>query len=230
MRPRFAGRLGLADYVTVMNAALGFVAVVAATIDPFLAARVILVGGILDALDGIVARRRGGTRFGPHLDSLADVVTFGVAPAVAVFAMGVDIGRSPAPILEDVVWIAVPALFVAMSVVRLGLYNELDVDDNHTEGVQTTLAATLVAGGILVGLGPTTLLAGTAALSVLMLVPVTYPDLYVRDAFVMGTVQALAVAVPLAADRVFPSVLFAWALGYLVLSPKLYRRDEGKRS
>ena len=55
MQPRFVGRLGAADAVTVANAALGFLATAAALIDVTLAARLSLVGAITDALDGIVA-------------------------------------------------------------------------------------------------------------------------------------------------------------------------------
>ncbi|MFW6003362.1 MAG: protein sorting system archaetidylserine synthase [Halanaeroarchaeum sp.] len=230
MRPRFAGRLGLADHVTVTNAAVGFVAVVAAAIDPSIAARVILLGAILDAIDGIVARWRGGTQYGPHLDSLADVATFGVAPAFTVVAFGGALGSPSMPWWEHAAWIAIPAVFVATAVVRLGLYTALDVGNSSTEGAQTTLAATLIATGILAGLGPLAILAGTAVLSLAMLAPVTYPDLWVRDALVMGVVQGLAVLFPTALDRVFPTVLFAWALGYLLLSPRYYPRDEGKRS
>jgi len=48
----------------------------------------ILVGGILDVLDGRVARlSRTGTRFGAELDSLVDVVTFGVAPAFLIYKL-----------------------------------------------------------------------------------------------------------------------------------------------
>ncbi len=48
----------------------------------------IFVGGILDALDGRVARlSRTGTRFGAELDSLVDVVTFGVAPAFLIYEL-----------------------------------------------------------------------------------------------------------------------------------------------
>lgn len=230
MRPRFVGRLGLADVITVTNAAIGFVAVVAATIDPALAARVILLGGILDALDGIVARRYGGTELGPHLDSLADVAAFGVAPAFLVYTLGhsANVGGTESWPMSLV--FAVPAVFVATSVTRLGLYTALDADDHSTEGVQTTLAATLIATGYLAGIGALPLLVGTGVLALAMLAPISYPDLWVRDALVMGVVQGLAVVLPTALDRVFPTVLFAWALGYLVLSPRFYPRAEGKRS
>ncbi|MFB6082054.1 MAG: protein sorting system archaetidylserine synthase [Halanaeroarchaeum sp.] len=230
MRPRFAGRLGVADWITAVNAALGFVAVAAATVAPTLAARVVLLGAILDALDGIVARRYGGTSVGPALDSLADVATFGVAPAFIVFSLAADAGRVVATPPTLLLWVCIPAVFVAMAVVRLGLYTVLDVGDDHTEGVQSTLAATLLAAAVLVGVGPLAVLGGTGVLAVLMVVPIDYPDLRVRDAVVMGVVQALAVLWPRLADRLFPTVLLAWAVGYLLLSPRFYRRREGKRS
>jgi len=48
----------------------------------------IFAGGILDALDGRVARlSRTGTRFGAELDSLVDVVSFGVAPAFIIYEL-----------------------------------------------------------------------------------------------------------------------------------------------
>jgi len=230
MRPRFVGRLGLADLLTVTNAALGFVAVVAVTVDPLLAARIVLLGAIFDALDGIVARLRGGTSIGTHLDSLADVATFGVAPAFLVFVDGRNAAFLGMGGVGELVFVAVPAVFVATAVTRLALYTELDVDDDRTEGVQSTLAATLLAAGLLVGLGPDVLLVGTGILALGMLAPRSYPDLRVRDALVMGVIQALTVGFPQVFDRVFPTALFIWAVGYLVLSPWLYRRDEGKRS
>ncbi len=46
----------------------------------------IVYAGILDSLDGRVARRMGtGSRFGAELDSLVDIVSFGVAPALLIY-------------------------------------------------------------------------------------------------------------------------------------------------
>jgi CDP-diacylglycerol--serine O-phosphatidyltransferase len=60
------------------------------------AAVAIGVGYILDGLDGRVARLTGtSTEFGAQLDSLADVLTFGIAPAILAFAWGIEsIGSS----------------------------------------------------------------------------------------------------------------------------------------
>lgn len=229
MRPRFVGRVGLADVFTTLNAALGFVAVVGATVSVDLAARLILLAAIADAIDGIIAKRYGGTQVGPFLDSLADVASFGVAPALLVVVAIRETGRFGGMAIEYLS-IAVGAMFVAMAVVRLALYTAYDTNDPWTEGVQTTLAATLIAAGTLSGVGPMVLLAGTGTFVVLMVTPITYPDLRVRDAIVMGAVQALAIALPTTWSSLFPRVLLAWALGYLLLGPWLYPRAEGKRS
>ncbi|MFC7045507.1 protein sorting system archaetidylserine synthase [Halobacteriaceae archaeon GCM10025711] len=224
MRPRFVGRLGLADAVTATNAALGFVAVAAVAVDPTLTARLILLAAIADGLDGIIAKWRGGTPIGPHLDSLADVASFGIAPAMLVF-VGLDDPWTAGDPLYLAAALVVPALFVTMGVVRLAFYTAYDKNDDHTQGVTTTLAATILAASVLSGVSGAVLLGATLGFSYLMVATVTYPDLYPRDAFVMGAIQALAVLVPDAFGGLFPKALLAWALAYLVLAPWFYWRS-----
>lgn len=224
MGPRFVGRLGLADAVTAANAALGFVAVVAVTVDVALAARVVLLAAIADGLDGLVARRFGSTPAGEHLDSLADVASFSVAPAFAVVVVARDAWGFETTV--GLAAVAVGALFVAAGVVRLGLYTAYDTGNDHTEGVQTTLAATLLAAGVLAGLdAPGLVVASAGVLTVLMVSTVEYPDLLARDALAMGAVQAAAVAVPASFSRVFPKALLAWAVAYLLFAPRFYWRS-----
>ena len=76
----------------------------------------ILVAGALDGLDGRIARLTHSTsEFGKEYDSLADVVSFGVAPAVLAYQWGLrDMGR----------WgLAVTFLFVVAGSVRLARFN-----------------------------------------------------------------------------------------------------------
>jgi CDP-diacylglycerol--serine O-phosphatidyltransferase len=233
LRPRFVGSLGPADVVTVANAALGFGAAVAATYAPPLAARLLLLAAIADGLDGVLARQYGGTAVGEVLDSLADVASFAVAPAVFVFAVArAEWGLTDAGLAAAV---GIPALFVGAAVLRLGLYTAEDVGDASTEGVQTTLAATVLAAGYLAGLGPLAALLGTSVAAVLvgatalfvylMLAPVTYPELFARDALVLGGLQALAVLFPDTVGGVFPRALLIAALSYLLLAPRFYWRS-----
>lgn len=229
MQPRFVARLGLADAVTAANAALGFVAVVAATVDVDLAARLVLLAAIADGLDGLLARRYGGTPAGEHLDSLADVASFSVAPAFLVAVIAREAWAFESTLGGAAV--AVCGLFVAAGVVRLGLYTAYDTGNDHTEGVPTTLAATLLAAGVLAGVSdPQVVVAAIGVLTASMLAPVTYPDLLPRDALAMGGVQAAAVLAPDLFSRLFPKALLAWAVAYFLLAPRFYWRPEGKRS
>ena len=53
----------------------------------------IVIAGVLDAMDGRIARMlKGESRFGAELDSLSDVISFGVAPAALAYACGMQGG------------------------------------------------------------------------------------------------------------------------------------------
>ncbi len=233
---RFVGRLGLADAVTVANAAVGFLAVIAATVDVTLAARLVLLAAIADGLDGVVARHRGSTAAGPYLDSLADVASFGVAPAALVALVVLDARSFAADPFVTAAGVGAAALFVAMAVARLGMYTAYDSDSRETVGVPTTLAATVLAAAVLAGYtGAVPLIAATAVFAVLMGSTVTYPDLHAQDAVVMGLVQAAVVLTPVAhgITDALPAWIgegFAFALlflasGYLLFGPRFYWGD-----
>lgn len=226
MQPRFLGRLGLADLVSVTNAVLGFFAVAVAPINPSLSARLILLSAIADGLDGVVARNLGSSPVGVYLDSLADVASFGVAPATLVYVVamdGLDVGTWS---FETGIVFLVLGLFVGMAVVRLGFYMRYDSKEPQTVGVQTTLSAVLLAVAYLAGItDPLVLLGGVAVFSYLMVAPITYPELYARDAIVLGGLQAIAAIAPTTLNRLFPRALLAFALAYLVFAPYLYWRE-----
>jgi CDP-diacylglycerol--serine O-phosphatidyltransferase len=222
MKPRFVGRLSLADVVTVSNAAVGFLAAATATFDVGLAARLILLAAVADGLDGVIARRYGSSAAGEYLDSLADVASFGVAPALLVSVV-VEQAWAGVPMLVGAY--ALPAVFVSMAVVRLGLYTAYDSHAAETEGVPSTLAATVVAAATLAGvIGPALVVAVTAILAVLMTLTITYPDLHAQDALVMGAVQVFAIALPGWYGEGFAFALLFLSLAYLFLGPWFYWR------
>ncbi len=91
-------RFALADFITLANAACGTAAIFACLHhldedhrpDLIIAVLVLLpMAFIFDAADGAVARwRRKSSPYGGDLDSLADIISFGVAPAVLGFTLG----------------------------------------------------------------------------------------------------------------------------------------------
>lgn len=225
MSLRVRDRLGVADVVTLANAVLGLVAMTAAVVgEPLLVARLILFAAVADGLDGIVARTYGGTEIGPYLDSMADIVSFGTAPALFVFI----VANEPwGPLTDEwvvfVVAAAVASLVVVFSLLRTVLYTVYVDEDETRPGIQNTLASTILAAAYLAGITSVpVVLASTVVLSVLMVAPVPYPKLRARDALGMGVVQMGAILVPMTVQRVFPRVLLVAALAYLTLAPKFY--------
>lgn len=227
MSLRVAERLGVADVVTLANATLGVVAMALAVVgEPMLVAQLILLAAVADGLDGIIARTRGGTQVGPYLDSMADIVSFGTAPALFVFVVAAD---RWGPLTGDPtlfgVAVGVAALFVVFSLVRTVLYTVYVGEDEHRPGIQNTLASSILAAAYLAGVTTVPIVLGaTTVLSVLMVAPVAYPKLAARDALVMGVVQMGAILAPTALDRLFPRVLLVAALAYLTLAPRFYWR------
>src|SRR3954471_16849820 len=84
----------------------------------------IIIAALLDGLDGRVARLLKGTsRFGAELDSLADFVNFGVAPALILYVWGLHE-------LKSAGWIAAMVLALCTGL-RLARFNVMVEDPNR---------------------------------------------------------------------------------------------------
>ncbi|HVF38690.1 MAG TPA: CDP-diacylglycerol--serine O-phosphatidyltransferase [Gemmatimonadaceae bacterium] len=102
--------------LTLANLFCGVFAIVSASRGQFdFAGLLIVLGGVADALDGRVARATGsGSRFGSELDSLVDVITFGLAPALIMYFAVLN--------REGWEWL-IPFLYVACAAIRLARFN-----------------------------------------------------------------------------------------------------------
>ncbi|MEP6964639.1 MAG: CDP-alcohol phosphatidyltransferase family protein [Polaromonas sp.] len=141
----------LADFFTLGNAACGVGAVLFAMLYMqsqllfhfFAAAALAPVAFIFDVLDGKIARaRHQHSELGRELDSLADIVSFGVAPAALGFAAGLQGGWDAAALIY----------FVCCGVSRLARYNvtagTLDAGSgkvSHFEGTPIPTSVVLTA-------------------------------------------------------------------------------------
>jgi len=81
----------LPDLVTILNILFGFTAILL-VLNGYVYDAIILIlaAALADGVDGAVARRFESGVFGEHLDSFADIISFGVAPAVIYYAMTSD--------------------------------------------------------------------------------------------------------------------------------------------
>jgi len=145
---------------TVTNLSLGYFAVLnalAGTAGGFdIAAKAIGAAILCDSLDGRIARATGTTsEFGKQFDSLADVISFGIAPAFLAFTWGSRAFATNEPGLQrNVYWlgIAVTAVFVTSCAWRLARFNIQGMapgtEAKYFVGMPTPGAAGVVAATI----------------------------------------------------------------------------------
>ncbi|MFA6092220.1 MAG: CDP-diacylglycerol--serine O-phosphatidyltransferase [Elusimicrobiota bacterium] len=142
-----SGQVLAPSLFTVGNMACGFFSLLAAEIGEFSIAATCILGGIaFDMLDGRVARFvRGESSFGVELDSLADFLTFGVAPAYMMYGI----------FLKDYgVWGALAALvYVLGGGLRLARFNAVAQEGKgsktHFTGLPIPASAGLLASFVL---------------------------------------------------------------------------------
>lgn len=125
----------------------GFYAIVASMNDRFIEAAVaIFIAMIFDGLDGRVARLTNTeSDFGAEFDSMADIVSFGMAPALVMYNYALaDLGK--------VGWLAA-FIFVAGGALRLARFNTNlgSSDKRFFQGLAIPSAAAIVAGLVWVG-------------------------------------------------------------------------------
>lgn len=127
----------------------GFYSIISGINGHFIAASVaILVAGLLDALDGRVARLTNTeSAFGLQYDSLSDLISFGLAPALLAFNWSLASLREVSPTAGKLGWLAA-FIFVACAALRLARFNtQAEVADKaYFQGLASPAAAgTLVA-------------------------------------------------------------------------------------
>ena len=114
--------LKLADFVTMGNLVAGLISVIYSIKQNFTIAVIFMVLAVIfDALDGRVARLSKNTKikkdFGKELDSLADVVSFGAAPAIFGYCLG----------LREWYFVVILLFFAVCGMLRLSRFNILNI-------------------------------------------------------------------------------------------------------
>ncbi|MCX8071278.1 MAG: CDP-diacylglycerol--serine O-phosphatidyltransferase [Candidatus Binatia bacterium] len=216
----------LPNLLTTGGLFAGFYSIVASLHGEFqVAAVAILIANIFDALDGRVARlTRTSTRFGIEYDSLADLVAFGVAPAMLIYCWALEPWGSWG-------WLAA-ALYLTCAALRLARFNvQFDsVEKRHFLGLPSPAAAEAIAATVLLfyrfgAYGPTDkhllLLLVTYGLAALMVSTLPYfsfkeTDLLRRQPFWTLLVAILLIKLLIAEPQVF---LFVSFYGYALFGP-----------
>jgi CDP-diacylglycerol---serine O-phosphatidyltransferase len=136
-------RMILPNAITLIGVCIGLTSIKFALDGRFsIAVMAILFAGLMDALDGRIARLiKGTSKMGKELDSLGDVISFGVAPAFIMYFWNLQY-------LEKLGWF-ICLIYVVCVALRLARFNvnsdeESSWKDNFFEGVPSP------AGGIIV--------------------------------------------------------------------------------
>jgi len=131
-------RRALPSVFTVGNLFLGIISIIVAFQENFdWAALLVIIGMLLDGLDGRVARALNAqSEFGKELDSLSDVISFGVAPAFIMYGV----------VLHELGWVGtvITAVFPICGALRLARFNVATGSPNYFIGLPIT-----AAGGVL---------------------------------------------------------------------------------
>lgn len=224
------GRLRKGIYIlpnlsTTMNLFCGFYAVICSVNQEFTsAATAILIAIVFDALDGKIARATHTTsKFGVEFDSLADVISFGLAPGLLAYLWALQpMGR--------IGWLA-GFLFMACGALRLARFNTQvgSISSEFFIGLPIPAAAGMVATTVLfcsrvnivIADYPVVILVMLYTLAFLMVSTVKYnsfkkPELFKRMNFNM-LVASVLIFIFIAAQ---PAVaLFLIMFSYLLLGP-----------
>ncbi len=148
-RPRNRHIYLLPNLLTTLGLFSGFYAILAAASGRFEhACLAVFLAGIFDGVDGRVARMTGtSSEFGVQYDSLADLVSFGMAPALVMYHWALVSMRLDGPIVGKVGW-AAAFLYVACAALRLARFNTQVgvVDKRWFIGLNSPSAAALMMG------------------------------------------------------------------------------------
>jgi CDP-diacylglycerol--serine O-phosphatidyltransferase len=207
----------LPNAVTIGNLFCGFLTIVYATSMRFDKAVIaILIALLLDGLDGRVARRFNATsKFGVEFDSLADLVSFGIGPAILVYNWCFKL---PA----DEFGVFVCFLYALCAACRLARFNVTESKLSSFEGLPSPAAAAVVATLVFLNPEPTNsvwlipavtlIVAGTALLMVSRIPFFSVKQLKIYD---ISIKVKIGVGVLIALIWYMPKIgLFTLALGY----------------
>lgn len=118
--------VSFADLFSIFNALFGFLAISVLLIENLeikihISLSLILIGLLIDGLDGIIARKFGSSNIGEYLESMADMTTLSVAPAIFVFYTYIDVVA--VNLYRYVYLVFALVLFLGFAIIRLASFH-----------------------------------------------------------------------------------------------------------
>lgn len=178
----------------------------------------IFLASVIDFVDGFVARLfKASSEMGEQLDSLADVVSFGVAPGMILFKL-LEISFANNPAISNPLWLQLPAFILPCAAAwRLAKFN-LDKEQRYYfKGVPTPAAGLVIASLPLARVGkwniealysnPVIIYAIIVIVSFLMVSNIPMISMKFKSKAVKDNIDKIIIAV----IAVIAAIVFQWA-------------------
>lgn len=226
-------RYTIPNSFTALSLLLGLGSIVTAQVgDLEFAAWLIVWCGLLDTMDGLAARMLKATSsFGAEFDSMADLVSFGVAPAVLILHAGLQLAG--VELQSGQFWVLLTAcgVFVLAGAMRLARFNL--TSDRPRTGWFTGLPITAAGGGLVSSMILVLIHHEDAAgvlplhrylpivmfiLAILMVSRLRFPKLVIRKSIIINVFQFTNIALILICGvlRIYPEYLFSIGVFLLI--------------
>jgi archaetidylserine synthase len=209
--------LSLADLITILNAVLGFLAILFVFTGQFpLAATFILLGLLADGLDGIVARYTGIGKLGQYLESIADAISLAIAPLLLLYTINETV--ISAQLSLHVLLVIVLVFILICSMIRLSSFPTLK-ELRFFIGLPTSANALFLVISSFLPIDLWYILPFLILFAVLMISPIQFPKQgFIADAMVAVFLITTIVLMFLAPD-VAPFLLLIGLLLYIIGGP-----------
>jgi CDP-diacylglycerol--serine O-phosphatidyltransferase len=240
-------RYTIPNSFTAMSLLLGLGSIVTTQVgDLQLAAWMVVWCGLLDTLDGVAARLLKATSsFGAEFDSMADLVSFGVAPAMLVFNLGLQVGGVELDSGQFWVLVVACGVFVLAGAMRLARFN-LSSDVPHG-GWFTGIPITAAGGGLISSMVIVMIKYDDISsvlplhlylpilmfmMGILMVSRIRFPKATMRKSNIINAFQIINIALIIYCGifRVFPEYLFGISVFLLIagsIAGRITRRANG---
>ncbi len=226
-------RYSIPNSLTALSLLLGLGSIVTAQIGELeFAAWLIVWCGLLDTMDGIAARLLKATSsFGAEFDSMADLVSFGVAPGVLIFNAGLQIAGIEVESGQFWVLLAACGVFVLAGAMRLARFNL--ASSKPRTGWFAGIPITAAGGGLLSSMVIVLLRHDDIAvllplhlylpvlmfvLALLMISRLRFPKAVLRESNIINAFQVINIAAIFVCGifRIYPEYLFGIGIFLLV--------------
>jgi CDP-diacylglycerol--serine O-phosphatidyltransferase len=213
--------MSVADIVTLTNAVFGFLALLMVFSNQIqLAASLILLGLIMDGLDGIVARRMGNGQIGESLEAIADMISLSVAPLALFYTTYYN-----AVVLQPTLHLLLGVILVfslICSVIRLSSFSLLK-DQHFFLGLPTSVSALFLVVNSFLKLEIWVALPVVLLLSLAMISSIRFPKPGLKIDLITAVFIVATILLNNRYYNIAPLLLLAALTSYIIFGPLLLR-------